>query len=92
MTHIAIYTRVSMSSQSTENQRHELLRVAEARQWQIVEEYRDDGISGSKGRIDRPALDVVSRTQAIAAAGSPGDEFVEGNADSVSMASPSSGH
>ena len=56
---VAVYTRVSTSSQSTENQRHELLRVAEARHWEIAHEYTDNGISGAKGRTDRPALDAL---------------------------------
>src|ERR1035441_1853249 len=56
---IAIYTRVSTSSQSTENQRHELLRVAQARNWEVIGEYTDAGISGAKTRADRPALDAL---------------------------------
>jgi len=56
---VAVYTRVSTSSQSIENQRHELLRVAEARHWEITHEYTDNGISGAKGRTDRPALDAL---------------------------------
>lgn len=56
---IAIYTRVSTSSQSTENQRHELLRVAQARQWNVVAEYADDGLSGAKDRSLRPGLDAL---------------------------------
>jgi DNA invertase Pin-like site-specific DNA recombinase len=55
----AIYMRVSTSSQSTENQRHELLRTAQGRHWEVVAEYTDDGISGAKGRADRPALDAL---------------------------------
>src|SRR4029078_3879723 len=56
---IAIYTRVSTSQQTTENQRQELLRVASLRGWQIVESFTDEGISGAKGRSDRPALDAM---------------------------------
>lgn len=55
----AIYTRVSTSQQTTENQRHELQRVASLRGWTIVELYTDDGFSGAKGRSDRPALDSM---------------------------------
>jgi DNA invertase Pin-like site-specific DNA recombinase len=51
-------------SQSTENQRHELLRTAQARHWEVVGEYTDDGVSGSKGRADRPALDALLRDAA----------------------------
>jgi DNA invertase Pin-like site-specific DNA recombinase len=56
---VAIYCRVSTSSQSTENQRHELQRLSEARDWNLVGQYSDDGISGTKGRNDRPALDAM---------------------------------
>src|SRR5277367_5854671 len=54
---VAVYCRVSTSQQTTENQTYELARVADLRGWTIVETFRDDGISGSKGRNDRPALD-----------------------------------
>jgi DNA invertase Pin-like site-specific DNA recombinase len=54
---VAIYSRVSTSQQTTENQRHELQCVASLRGWTIIETYADDGISGAKGRSDRPALD-----------------------------------
>jgi len=56
---IAIYTRVSTPTQSVENQRHELRRVAEARHWYVANEYADDGISGAKGRPERPGLDAL---------------------------------
>ena len=56
---IAIYTRVSTPTQSVENQRHELRRVAEARHWYVANEYTDDGISGAKGRPERPGLDAL---------------------------------
>src|ERR1035441_2951670 len=54
---VALYLRVSTSSQTTDNQRHELERVAALRGWKIVETFQDEGISGAKGRSDRPALD-----------------------------------
>jgi DNA invertase Pin-like site-specific DNA recombinase len=53
----AIYVRVSTDKQTVENQVRELHRIAERRGWQIVEEYHDAGISGAKGRDQRPALD-----------------------------------
>ncbi len=56
-TRVAIYTRVSTLNQTTENQRLDLERVATLRGWTIVETYTDHGISGSKGRGDRPDLD-----------------------------------
>ena len=54
---VAIYARVSTSSQTTANQLAELERVAALRAWTIVETFQDDGISGAKGRSERPALD-----------------------------------
>ena len=53
----AIYVRVSTDKQTVENQLRELRQIAERRGWGIVEEYHDAGISGAKGRKDRPGLD-----------------------------------
>src|SRR5262247_4090034 len=54
---VAIYTRVSTDGQSVENQRRELLAVAERRGWEVVHEYSDHGISGARDRDKRPAFD-----------------------------------
>jgi DNA invertase Pin-like site-specific DNA recombinase len=53
----AIYVRVSTDKQTVENQLGELRQIAERRGWETVEEYHDAGISGAKGRKDRPGLD-----------------------------------
>lgn len=53
----AFYLRVSTGEQTTANQRLELEAVARARGWQLVEVYEDQGVSGAKGRAQRPALD-----------------------------------
>jgi DNA invertase Pin-like site-specific DNA recombinase len=53
----AIYVRVSTDKQTVENQVRELRQIAERRGWQVVEEYQDAGISGFKGRDQRPGLD-----------------------------------
>ena len=58
---VAIYTRVSTDGQSVENQRRELLAVAERRGWEVVQEYSDHGISGAKDRDKRPAFDRMLR-------------------------------
>jgi DNA invertase Pin-like site-specific DNA recombinase len=42
-----------------ENQLRELRRIAERRGWHVVEEYHDAGISGAKGRDQRPGLDQM---------------------------------
>src|ERR1700757_4689192 len=57
----AIYTRVSTSAQTVENQLLELRSVATKMGWQIVAELKDEGISGSKGRDQRPAFDQLTR-------------------------------
>jgi DNA invertase Pin-like site-specific DNA recombinase len=53
----AIYVRVSTDKQTVENQTRELRQIAERRGWEVVEQYRDVGISGAKGRDGRPELD-----------------------------------
>ena len=50
----AIYSRVSTDSQTTENQTRELRVYAARMNYQIVAELSDNGISGSKGKKDRP--------------------------------------
>jgi DNA invertase Pin-like site-specific DNA recombinase len=55
----AIYLRVSRDDQTTENQRLVLARVAGHRGWLIVQSYEDQGISGTKGRDQRPAFDQL---------------------------------
>jgi len=53
----ALYLRVSTDQQTTENQLRELQTVAKRSGWEVVEVYRDHGISGSKGRDQRPEFD-----------------------------------
>jgi DNA invertase Pin-like site-specific DNA recombinase len=55
----ALYLRVSTDKQSVENQIRDLRLVAERRGWQVVEIYRDEGISGAKRRDQRPGLDAM---------------------------------
>ena len=61
----AIYVRVSTDRQTVENQVRELRRIAERRGWEIVEEYRDAGISGAKGRdaAAGPRYDAQGRSE-----------------------------
>jgi DNA invertase Pin-like site-specific DNA recombinase len=61
---VAIYLRVSTSEQTTENQRRELLAVAARHEWQVVEIFEDAGISGAKGRDQRPGLDAMLKAVA----------------------------
>jgi DNA invertase Pin-like site-specific DNA recombinase len=55
----AIYVRVSTDRQTVENQLSELRQIAERRGWEVAAEYRDAGISGAKGRENRPGLDQM---------------------------------
>ena len=56
----AVYMRVSTTDgQTTENQRMALARVAAHRRWKIVQTYEDTGISGAKGRDQRPAFNQM---------------------------------
>lgn len=61
---VALYLRVSTNEQTTENQRLELVAVAERAGWSIVEFYEDAGISGAKGRDKRPAFDKLCKDAA----------------------------
>src|SRR5690348_686633 len=55
----AIYVRVSTDRQTVENQLRELRQIAERRGWEVIKEYQDAGISGTKGREARPGLDEM---------------------------------
>jgi DNA invertase Pin-like site-specific DNA recombinase len=56
---VALYARVSKDHQISENQERELREVADRMGWEIVNVYRDEGISGAKGRDERPAFDAL---------------------------------
>lgn len=60
----ALYARVSTGSQSTENQLRELREAATRLGWEVRGEYVDHGISGAKGRKDRPQLDAMLKAVA----------------------------
>src|SRR5262249_42457164 len=61
MKRAALYMRISTKGhgQTTDTQALALREYAERRGFQIVEEYRDEGLSGAKDR--RPALDQLMR-------------------------------
>ena len=67
MKKVAIYSRVSTSGQTVENQTRELQAVAERLGWDVIATLSDEGISGAKGRDKRPAYDrlmnMVSRRE-----------------------------
>lgn len=53
----ALYCRVSTVDQKVESQRYDLIQLAEQRGLEVVREYSDVGISGTKAR--RPGLDAL---------------------------------
>jgi DNA invertase Pin-like site-specific DNA recombinase len=57
MKRVAIYTRVSTFDQTTQNQIYDLRALAQQRGLQIVKEYTDHGVSGTRAR--RPGLDQL---------------------------------
>ena len=62
---IALYVRTSTANgQTTKNQERELQAVADRHGWTVVTIFKDQGISGAKGRDKRPGLDRLM--QAVA--------------------------
>src|SRR4051812_36158491 len=61
---VALYVRTSTDHQTARNQERELQAVAERHGWTVTAVYRDQGISGAKGRDKRPGLDKL--LQAVA--------------------------
>ena len=55
----ALYLRVSTDGQTVDNQRLALEVVCDQRGWEVVEVYADNGVSGAKGRNQRPGLDAL---------------------------------
>ena len=57
----ALYVRVSTSDrgQTVENQLQPLQEAAGRLGWTVVAIYRDEGISGTRGRDKRPGLDAL---------------------------------
>ncbi len=59
MKRVAIYARVSTNGQSVNNQLRELRQVAKRQGWKVVAEFMDRGVSGAKGRAQRPQFDKL---------------------------------
>lgn len=57
----ALYLRVSTNDQTTDNQERELYAAAARMGHEVIEVYRDHGISGARGRERRPAFDKLHR-------------------------------
>ena len=64
---VALYLRVSTSEQTVENQQRELQAVADRHGWKVVAIFKDEGVSGAKGRDRRPGyrqlLEAVARRE-----------------------------
>jgi DNA invertase Pin-like site-specific DNA recombinase len=58
---VALYLRVSTSDQTVENQRRELRAIAERHGWQVIAEFADEGVSGTRGREKRPGYDRLCK-------------------------------
>jgi DNA invertase Pin-like site-specific DNA recombinase len=58
-TKAVLYIRVSTFDQNSDTQLRELEKYCEWRQWEIVEVFRDDGVSGTKKT--RPALEAMMK-------------------------------
>jgi len=64
MKRAVLYLRVSTLDQTTANQERELRAVAGRMGCEIVQIYKDHGISGAKGRDKRPAFDRLCKDAA----------------------------
>jgi DNA invertase Pin-like site-specific DNA recombinase len=61
---VALYLRVSTLEQDVTNQRRELEAVARRHGWRVVAVFSDNGVSGAKGRAERPGLDELMKAVA----------------------------
>ena len=56
---VALYARVSTDGQTVENQLRELRAVAKRHNWKVDKVFKDNGVSGAKGRKQRPGYDAL---------------------------------
>jgi len=61
---VALYVRVSTDEQTVENQLQELQDVASRHGWDVVKIFKDEGVSGAKGRDKRPGFDALCKAVA----------------------------
>jgi DNA invertase Pin-like site-specific DNA recombinase len=61
MKRAVLYLRVSTIEQTTANQERELRQIAERVGYNLLKVYKDHGISGAKGRDQRPAFNAMCR-------------------------------
>ena len=58
---VVIYARVSSSEQSVINQIKVLEHIAEQNNWNLIDTYIDEGISGKYGRDRRPEFNLFEK-------------------------------
>ena len=56
---VALYAKLGADGQTTENQLHELRKIADQKGWQIAREFVDQNINLSKGRGQGPGFDEM---------------------------------
>lgn len=61
MKRVALYARVSTGGQTVDNQLRELEQVGSRIGWQVVDRFIEQGVSGTKGRAERPELSRMMR-------------------------------
>lgn len=61
MQKVVIYGRVSTLDQKCENQVRFLEQIIEQNNWELIDTYLDQGISGTKGRTKRPEFDRLCK-------------------------------
>ena len=61
MKRVVLYARVSTGGQTVDNQLRELEQVGSRIGWQIVDRFVEQGVSGAKGRAERPELSRMMR-------------------------------
>jgi DNA invertase Pin-like site-specific DNA recombinase len=61
---VALYLRVSTLDQDATNQRRELEAVVRRHGWRVVAVFSENGVSGAKGRAERPGLDEMMKAVA----------------------------
>ena len=64
MKRAVLYLRVSTIDQTTANQERELRQIAERVGYDLLKVYKDQGVSGAKGRDQRPAFNSMCRAAA----------------------------
>ena len=62
MDRVAIYGRVPITEQTSDNQINFLQEIVNRNGWELVQTYVDEGISGTKGRDKRPDFGELAKS------------------------------